>query len=88
MGIALDAAGTEAMFNFGAAANATASAGSTFTTHQQQQAEQELADKRMSQMQVTDLSAFPQRATMGASDMVSMLLTWQMAACQNVCFVA
>ena len=70
MGIALDAAGTEAMFNFGNPSTG-GGAGSTFTTHQQQQAEQELAEKRMSQMQVTDLSAAPQRATMGATDMVS-----------------
>ena len=70
MGIALDAAGTDAVFNFGP--NPGPTAGSTFTTHQQQQAEQELAEKRMSQMQLTDLSAAPQRGTIGASDMVSI----------------
>ncbi|KAL0027243.1 hypothetical protein WJX77_006497 [Trebouxia sp. C0004] len=67
MGTALDAAGTDAMFNFGAQPNPGASAGSTFTTHQQQQAEQKLAEKQMSQLQVNDLSS--QRATMGATDM-------------------
>jgi len=70
MGIALDAAGTDAMFNFGVNPNPGGTAGSTFTTHQQQQAEQELAEKQMSQLQVNDLS--PQRATMGATDMVSL----------------
>jgi len=72
MGIALDAAGTDAMFNFGLNPTPGATAGSTFTTHQQQQAEQELAEKQMSQLQVNDLS--PQRATMGATDMVSLSL--------------
>ena len=70
MGIALDAAGTDAMFNFGVNPNPGGTAGSTFTTHQQQQAEQELAEKQMSQLQVNDLS--PQRPTMGATDMVSL----------------
>lgn len=74
MGMPLDAAGTEAMFNFGVSPNPGGSAGSTFTTHQQQQAEQELAEKRMSQMQVNDLSAPPQRATLGATDMVSCFM--------------
>lgn len=73
MGIALDAASSEAVFNFGAAPNPAPSAGSTFTTHQLQQAEQELAEKRMSQMQFTDLS--PQRATLGATDMVCFVVT-------------
>ena len=58
MGIGLDAAGTNAVFNFGSN-NAAGSAGSNFTTHQQQQAEQE-AEKRLSQMQVNDLSAAAQ----------------------------
>ena len=67
MGIALDAAGTEAVFNFGSS-NAAGGAGSTFTTHQQQQAEQEQAEKQLSQMQVNDLSAATQT---GANDLVS-----------------
>ncbi|KAL3159205.1 hypothetical protein ABBQ32_011186 [Trebouxia sp. C0010 RCD-2024] len=54
LGIGLDAAGTDAMFNFGS--KTAGSGGSTFTTHQQQQAEQE-AGKRLSVMQVNDLSA-------------------------------
>lgn len=62
MGIALDAAGTEAVFNFGSS-NAAGGAGSTFTTHQQQQAEQEQAEKRLSQMQVNDLSTATQTGT-------------------------
>ena len=81
MGIALDAAGSEAIFNFGAGPNPAPSAGSTFTTHQQQQAEQELAEKRMSQMQFTDLS--PQRATLGATDMVCLLMAWYLCSCQT-----
>ena len=71
MGIALDAAGTDAIFNFGGNTTPASSAGSTFTTHQQQQAEQELAEKQLSQMQVNDLSAAPQRIT---ADMVSLPL--------------
>lgn len=69
MGIALDAANTDVMFNFGGNSNPAGGPGSTFTTHQQQQAEQELAEKRLSQMQINDLSAAPLRAT---ADMVTL----------------
>ena len=62
MGIALDAAGTEAVFNFGSS-NAASGPGSTFTAHQQQQAEQEQAEKRLSRMQVNDLGAATQTGT-------------------------
>lgn len=65
LGIGLDAAGTDAMFNFGS--KTAGSGGSTFTTHQQQQAEQE-AGKRLSVMQVNDLSAAVQTSP---TDMVS-----------------
>ncbi|KAL3151687.1 hypothetical protein ABBQ38_012671 [Trebouxia sp. C0009 RCD-2024] len=58
LGIGLDAAGTDAVFNFGSN-TAAGSGGSTFTTHQQQQAEQE-AEKHLSKMQVNDLSAAAQ----------------------------
>ena len=69
MGIALDAAGTEAVFNFGSS-NAAGGASSTFTTHQQQQADQEQAEKRLSQMQVNDLSTAAQT---GTKDLVLLL---------------
>lgn len=71
LGIALDAAGTEAVLNFGSN-NAAGGAGSTFTTHQQQQAEQEQAEKQLSQMQVNDLSAATQT---GTNDLVLLLNT-------------
>ena len=55
----MDAAGTNAVFNFGSN-NAAGSAGSNFTTHQQQQQAEQEAEKRLSQMQVNDLSAAAQ----------------------------
>lgn len=67
LGIGLDAAGTDAVFNFGSN-TAAGSGGSTFTTHQQQQAEQE-AEKHLSKMQVNDLSAAAQTSP---TDMVSL----------------
>lgn len=66
LGMALDAAGTDAVFSFGGN-NAAGSTNSNFTTHQQQQAEQE-AEKRLSQMQFNDLSAAAQTSP---TDMVT-----------------
>ena len=70
MGMPLDATGTEAMFDFGVSNGTSSATGSTFTTHQQQQAEQEMVDKRMSQMQITSTPARSQRTTRDTSDMV------------------
>lgn len=75
MGMPLDAAGTDAMFDFGVS-NGTGTlnpsgAGSTFTTHQQAQAEQEMVEKRMSQMQIASSPVRSQRTTRDTSDMVS-----------------
>lgn len=71
MGMPLDAAGTDAMFDFnGTGTLNPGGAGSTFTTHQQAQAEQEMAEKRMSQMQITSSPVRSQRTTRDTSDMV------------------
>ena len=81
MGIGLDAAGTDAVFNFGNS-NPAGSTGSTFTTHQQQQAEQEQAEKRLSQMQVNDLSA---AANAVSGDMVWLCTITYSCLFQSAC---
>lgn len=86
MGMPLDAAGTDAIFDFGASKGISSAAGSTFTTHQQQQEEQDLVEKRMSEMQISSIPARSQRTTRDTSDMVGIAFGAQQCEVMQVTY--